>query len=112
MNSLRQLVREKLADGRLPHDSIPRVWGGPGNGESCHACDEVIPQAAFIIDGISASGWGIQLHVQCFSIWDAGRAPDFRLRSDDEATRGDEARRVEGRWIERLSVHLRHLLGA
>ena len=81
MNSLklRQLVREKLTDGRLPHNSIPRVWGGPSNGESCQACDEVIPQTEFIIEGISAAtGRGIQLHVECFYIWDSERAPDYR----------------------------------
>ena len=78
MNPLRQLVREKLADGRLPHDSIPRVWGGPANGESCHACEAVIPQNQFIIEGISETGMGLQLHVECFYIWDAERSPDAR----------------------------------
>jgi hypothetical protein len=36
---LRTLIRAKLADGRLPVDSIPRVWGGPGSGETCDACE-------------------------------------------------------------------------
>ena len=76
--SLRQLIRDKLADGRLPHDSIPRVWGGPGNGESCHACEMVIPQTAFIMEGISETGRGIQLHVECFWIWDSERIVDAR----------------------------------
>lgn len=76
--SLRQLIRDKLADGRLPHDSIPRVWGGPGNGETCQACEEVIPQNAFIMEGISQSGWGIQLHVECFYIWDSVRVLESR----------------------------------
>ena len=84
MNPLRQLVRKKLADGRLPHNSIPRVWGGPGNGETCQACETVIPQSAFIIEGISETGIGIQLHVECFYIWDSERAPDWRY---DPATK-------------------------
>jgi hypothetical protein len=25
---LRRLIEAKLADGRLPHNHIPRVWGG------------------------------------------------------------------------------------
>jgi len=33
--------RHKLAAGSLPHNSIPRFWGGPPNGEDCDACDEV-----------------------------------------------------------------------
>jgi hypothetical protein len=31
---LRRLIRRKLADGRLPQNSIPRLWGGAGNGET------------------------------------------------------------------------------
>jgi hypothetical protein len=76
--SIRQLIRQKLADGRLPHNSIPRVWGGPGNGESCQACEEVISGGECIIEGIRENGRGIQLHVECFYIWDSERAPDWR----------------------------------
>jgi hypothetical protein len=38
--TLRHLIRRKLADGRLPQNSIPRLWGGAGNGETCDACEE------------------------------------------------------------------------
>ena len=75
---LRHLIRQKLADGRLPHNSIPRVWGGPSSGEACQACEEIIPPTEFIIEGISENGRGIQLHVECFYIWDSERAPDWR----------------------------------
>ena len=40
---LRLLIQEKLADGRLPHTPIPRVWGGPGNGETCDGFGETAP---------------------------------------------------------------------
>ena len=33
-HSLQLLIRHKLATGALPMNSIPRVWGGPGNGEA------------------------------------------------------------------------------
>ena len=78
MHPIRVLVRAKLADGRLPHNSIPRVWGGPGNGEACDACEMTIPQTAFIIEGISATGIGIQFHVECFWLWDSERTIDSR----------------------------------
>jgi hypothetical protein len=39
---LRVLIRAKLADGRLPTNSIPRVWGGLGNGETCDARKAII----------------------------------------------------------------------
>lgn len=76
--ALRQLIRAKLADGRLPHNSIPRIWGGPSDGESCQACDTLIPQDRFIIEGISETGMGLQLHVECFYLWDSERTPDSR----------------------------------
>jgi hypothetical protein len=82
--ALRRLIRDKLEDGRLPYNSIPRVWGGPGNGEACDGCDAVIPKTEFVIEGISLDGGGLllrpddlrrplQLHVKCFQLWDAER---------------------------------------
>ena len=50
---LQLLIRQKLADGRLPINSIPRVWGGPGNGETCDACEGIITKDEFVIEGIS-----------------------------------------------------------
>lgn len=74
-HTLSVLIRSKLADGRLPQDSIPRMWGGPGNGESCDACEEIISEAQFVMEGLSTSagGLGVQLHVRCFQVWDAER---------------------------------------
>jgi hypothetical protein len=40
--TLRALIRTKPRDGRLPVTSVPRVWGGPGRGEKCVACEAVI----------------------------------------------------------------------
>jgi hypothetical protein len=73
--SLHRLIRQKLDDGRLPHNSIPRVWGGPGGGELCDACEEPIPKDRLIMEGISRYGGrlGVQFHVQCFSLWDEMR---------------------------------------
>ena len=70
---LRLVIRVKLADGRLPHDSIPRLWGGPGNEETCDACDEVVTKPQMLMEGIGATGFGVQMHVQCFYLWDAER---------------------------------------
>ena len=71
--TLRALIRAKLADGRLPHDIIPRVWGGPGNGERCVACEEVITTGNFVMEGIGEGSRAFQFHVQCFYIWDVER---------------------------------------
>jgi hypothetical protein len=39
---LHYVIRGKLASGEVPHNGIPRIWGGPGNGEKCDACQNVI----------------------------------------------------------------------
>jgi hypothetical protein len=82
--SLRSLIRSKLEQGLLPYNSIPRVWGGPGNGETCDACDLTIEKAEFVMEGISVgeddhqppmpgTRRPLQLHVRCFQLWDAER---------------------------------------
>ena len=78
-NALRLLIRSKLADGRLPQDSIPRVWGGAGAGETCDACDELISKTQFVMEGVSTTGGkGIQFHVGCFHLWDDERCAPGR----------------------------------
>jgi hypothetical protein len=72
-NTLRLLIRAKLADGRRPNNHIPRVWGGPENGETCDACEETVSKAQMIMEGIGAEGGAVQLHVACFQLWDAER---------------------------------------
>ena len=76
--SLRTLIRAKLNDGRLPHNSVPRVWGGAGNGETCVACDEIITKANFVMEGVGEGLRAIQFHVQCFYVWDTERKPPGR----------------------------------
>ena len=64
------LIQVKLDEGRLPHNSIPRIWGGPGNGESCDACEETIPPAQLIMEGINPNRQSVQFHVLCFALWE------------------------------------------
>ena len=63
----------KLADGQLPHDSIPRMWGGPGNGETCDGCGEIVTKTQMLMEGLSIKSHGVQFHVQCFYVWDVER---------------------------------------
>lgn len=71
--TLTLLIRKKLADGRLPHNHIPRLWGGPASGETCDGCDETVTKGQMIMEGLSAKSRGVQLHVTCFHVWDAER---------------------------------------
>jgi hypothetical protein len=76
--SLRTLIRNKLADGRLPQNSIPRVWGGPGNNETCVACELPIEKNQFVMGGIGEAMKAVQFHVRCFYDWDSERKPPRR----------------------------------
>ena len=78
-NALRILIRRKLVHGELPRDSIPRFWGWPSRGEECDACEERIDSTELVMEGISTlTNQGIQLHVECFYIWDLERMPPLR----------------------------------
>jgi hypothetical protein len=81
---VRLLIQEKLADGRLPHTALPRVWGGPGHGETCDGCGEAVTTAQLVMENLDDAGGGVQLHVACFHVWDVERqvperAPSGRL---------------------------------
>ena len=55
---LQLIIRQKLQNGTLPNNSIPRVWGGPGNGEACDACDGIVTKDEWVIEGIALAGAG------------------------------------------------------
>jgi len=73
--AIRSLIRAKLRDSRLPLNGIPRFWIGPSNGEECNACDRLIT-GPLIVEGIAATDGvktPIQMHVECFALWDEER---------------------------------------
>lgn len=69
--ALRLTIRAKLETGRLPHESIPRAWGGSGNGQTCDGCDETITKAEYMMEGADVKGSVVQFHVKCFYLWAA-----------------------------------------
>jgi hypothetical protein len=74
--SLRLLIREKLGDGRLPQECAPKIWSSASKWETCGGCDETIEARQMSIDGIDLAGGrvgSIQLHVECFYLWNAER---------------------------------------
>ncbi len=73
---LQRIIRQKIADGRLPIHSIPRVWGVRGRGDPCDACDGVIIEDEFVIEGMPLAGsrQTIRLHVECFYLCDQERS--------------------------------------
>ena len=91
LEGLRLLILSKLADGRLPLNSITRVWGGPGNGETCDACGIFVTKDEFVIEGTPlAGGKGpLQLHASCFWIWETERQPQLAPRGPASPGYGD-----------------------
>jgi hypothetical protein len=73
--AIRLLIRQKLQDGRLPYNGIPRFWGGPSEAEQCDACEREITDQ-LVMEGLGSSVSGrqsIQMHVDCFALWDEER---------------------------------------
>jgi hypothetical protein len=73
--AIRMLIRQKLQDGSLPLNGIPRFWIGPSAGEDCNACDRLITGPLIVegIAGVDGVRKPIQMHVDCFALWDEER---------------------------------------
>jgi hypothetical protein len=75
--AIRILIREKLKDGCLTYDSMPRFWASrPGNEEICDACDLRIEKTQLVMAGIASKisdKKPVQFHVVCFQLWDHER---------------------------------------
>jgi hypothetical protein len=79
--ALHLLIRGKLKSGALPRNGLRRVSGGPGNGESCVACSEIIAKTQVAMEGISEHLMVLRFHVTCFSLWNAKRKIGARVES-------------------------------
>ena len=79
-DEIRIIIRQKLQDGRLPYNSMPRFWGGPGDGEHCDACEALLTKEQLVMEGIASTlsdrpkdKKPVQFHVTCFQIWGVER---------------------------------------
>ena len=73
-HALRLYIRAKLENGHLlPHDRVPNVWGGPGNGETCDGCEEIVTKDQLGMEGGGVRGDEVHFHVKCFYVWAAER---------------------------------------
>lgn len=88
---LRALIRAKTADGSLPGIALRHVWGGPGQGKPCVACDDLIRKDQQEIGGEHNTLVVAPFHVRCFHLWDSerrGGGPVLRLPTSDGDTQG------------------------
>ena len=69
-HALRLYIRAKLENGHLlPYEHVPQVWGGPGNGGTCHGCEEIVTKLQLGMEGVTIKGDTVQFHVKCFYVW-------------------------------------------
>jgi hypothetical protein len=79
-DALRRLIRVKLRDGSLPHDTASAILPGRrGDGSRCRACDQIIPNRSRMIAvskrtaPLSIEEPPFQLHSHCFVLWSEER---------------------------------------
>jgi|GraSoiStandDraft_60_1057301.scaffolds.fasta_scaffold1965734_1 hypothetical protein len=53
---------------------VTEVLDGPGNGRPCDACGGILAKDQKAVSGIVIEDWrSIQLHADCFQVWDVER---------------------------------------
>ncbi len=71
---VRQLIRRRLEDGRLPRGRIAEVWVQSGDGQLCHCCGAILTTSQTVISGLAVEDWrAIRFHPDCFRIWEVER---------------------------------------
>ena len=75
--SLRRYIQRKIRDGRLPHDSITKVWSSPSAGETCDAGEAIVSWEQLVMEGNTRAPGRrpFTFHVRCFQIWDSETRP-------------------------------------
>jgi hypothetical protein len=76
---LRDLIRQRIHDGRLPRTLLIELGHGHGIGTACDGCGSIIVWNQRMTVRMNADDWRtIRLHHDCFQIWDIERAVDVR----------------------------------
>jgi len=71
---VRQLIRHRLLEKRLPQNRLAHVWEMPGNEHPCNGCGLPLSRGQTIVWGIAARDlMTIELHADCFEIWESER---------------------------------------
>jgi hypothetical protein len=86
--TIRQIIRLKLENGRLPLEKAARVLGRSATGEPCGGCEMTIGTGQLAMDGLARKpgSKATQLHLRCFEIWTQERSSLLRER-ERNATR-------------------------
>jgi hypothetical protein len=86
-NHVRQLIRHRLLERRLPRGRATHLRYVSGQGRECDGCGEPIHVRQKAVWGISTQDWAsVRFHVDCYEIWEVER---LRLaRRDGDGRRG------------------------
>ena len=71
---VQELVRQKIANRRLPLTRAVSVRHMCGDGRPCDACDVPITRGEALVLAIVSLEWiSVRFHVDCYGVWDAER---------------------------------------
>jgi hypothetical protein len=73
LDRVRVTVREKLERGEVPREKCLITWFGPGSGQRCVVCDQVIRQVEVECECEHPRGDILRFHQTCFVAWDEAR---------------------------------------
>ena len=68
------IVRQKLRNGRLPSKRAASIFGRPGAGGRCGACNRELRSTQLVMELPTFDGCVLFVHGDCFIVWDAERA--------------------------------------
>ena len=76
---LRELIRQRIQDGRLPRTPLIELGHGQGIGQACDACGSIIAQNQRMTVRMSADDWRtLRFHDDCFQMWDTEKHTNGR----------------------------------
>ena len=75
---LRKTIFRKLGTGLLPETGAPIVYGAPGAGGLCDACEHLLRPTQLVMSVPFKEAF-VYLHADCFTIWNALRQSPARL---------------------------------
>jgi hypothetical protein len=79
---LRQLARNRIANGQLPNAVPERMWGGKSSGHSCSLCDRPIRELELELEEqVDGKVQTFHFHVLCQSLWQLECVHEHHLKN-------------------------------
>ena len=72
-SALGPIIRQKLRKGRLPTKRAAWIFGGPGAGGRCGACNRELRGTQLVMELPTFAGRVLFVHGDCLAVWDTER---------------------------------------